>query len=142
MGILSYEEKFENIKGGKAGLAMNLLEGSSSRDSVENGEVIITVSASPVIKLLEGNTYIGSLQHSTSMKIYQVDETLLAKPGYLMVDFTPCIGAPDYDFIENPSHPSKVMEENKFSFFMSQYRHGRIYKFLQLPRDKLFIVVK
>jgi hypothetical protein len=54
MGVMNYEERFDNIKGGKAGLAMNLLESSSVRDNIETGEVIITVSASPVIRMVEG----------------------------------------------------------------------------------------
>ena len=34
MGVLNYEEQFDNIKGGNAGLVLNLLEASSIRDSV------------------------------------------------------------------------------------------------------------
>jgi hypothetical protein len=79
MGILNYEEQFDNIKGGKAGLVLNLVEASSTRDTVEDAEAIITVSATPVIKMVEGNTYIGNLQHTSSYKIYQVDDAILAK---------------------------------------------------------------
>jgi hypothetical protein len=61
MSVLNYEEQFDDIKGGKAGLVLNLVEASSTRDTVENGEVIITVSATPVIKMVDGNTYIGNL---------------------------------------------------------------------------------
>ena len=70
LGVMNYEERFDNIKGGKAGLALNLLEASSIRDSIQDGEAIITVSATPVLKMLEGNTYIANLEHLSSYKIY------------------------------------------------------------------------
>jgi hypothetical protein len=54
MGVMNYEERFDNIKGGKAGLALNLIESSSARDNIQNGEVIITVSATPVLRMMEG----------------------------------------------------------------------------------------
>lgn len=60
LGVMSYQEKFDNIKGGKAGLALNLLDGAVARES-EEAEVFITVSASPVIKINPGQTYIGEL---------------------------------------------------------------------------------
>jgi GTP cyclohydrolase I len=41
MGILNYEEQFDNIKGGKAGLVLNLVEASSTRDTVEDAEAIM-----------------------------------------------------------------------------------------------------
>jgi len=31
MNIMSYQEKFDNISGGKSGLAMNLMDASSTR---------------------------------------------------------------------------------------------------------------
>jgi hypothetical protein len=40
---------------------LNLVEASSTRETVEDAEAIITVSATPVIKMVEGNTYIGNL---------------------------------------------------------------------------------
>jgi hypothetical protein len=106
MGVLNYEEKFEDIKGGKAGLALNLLESSNARESIEDAEVIITVSATPVIKMVEGQTYIGNLAHTSNYKIYQVDELLLAKNGYLMIDMTPCIGELEHVLIDNPNQPA------------------------------------
>lgn len=111
MGILNYEERFENIKGGKAGLALNLYEASSSRETIENAEAIITVSATPIIKMLDGNTYIGNLLHLSSYKIYQVEEAILAKPGYLLVDFTPCIGDTEILYLDNPNVPSPGYKE-------------------------------
>lgn len=70
MGVMNYEERFDDIKGGKAGLALNLLESSTVRDNIDNAEVIITVSASPVLKMIEGQTYIGTLAHNSNYKIY------------------------------------------------------------------------
>lgn len=63
LGIMNYQERFDNIKGGKSGLALNLLEGSVSRDS-DTAEAIITVSASPVLKMVAGTTYLGTLDHT------------------------------------------------------------------------------
>jgi hypothetical protein len=74
---LNYEEQFDNIKGGKAGLVLNLVEASSTRDTVEEAEALITVSATPVIRMVEGSTLIGSLKHTNSYKIYQVDEAVI-----------------------------------------------------------------
>ena len=51
---MSYQEKFEGIKGGSAGLAMNLLEASTTRGADEESYVIITVSATPVLKMASG----------------------------------------------------------------------------------------
>jgi hypothetical protein len=39
------------------------------------------VSATPVLRMMEG----------------------LAKTGYLMIDFTACIGDPEFVFIDNPN---------------------------------------
>lgn len=54
LGIMSYQEKFEGIRGGLAGLAMNLLEASTTRGADEESYVIITVSATPVLKMASG----------------------------------------------------------------------------------------
>ncbi len=142
MGVLNYEERFDDIKGGKAGLALNLLESSSVRDNVDNNEVIITVSATPVLKIVEGQTYIGTLAHTSNYKIYQVDEVLLTKSGYLMIDFTPCVGDPEYVFIDNPNQPAHSVKANLVDQVTTQIKNGREYRYVQLPRKSLYIVVR
>ena len=107
---MNYQERFENIKGGKAGLALNLLEGSTIRDANDQAEAYITVSSSPVLKMLSRTTYIGTLEHSSSFKIYQVEESVLSRSGYLMIEFTPCIGDVEYKLIDNPNQPNRVTE--------------------------------
>ena len=101
LGVMNYEEQFDNIKGGKAGLVLNLVEASSSRDTVEEAEAIITVSATPVIRMVEGSTLIGNLKHTNSYKIYQVDEAVIQKPGFLAIEFTPCIGDTEFLIVDN-----------------------------------------
>lgn len=142
MGVMNYEERFDDIKGGKAGLALNLLESSTVRDNIDNAEVIITVSASPVLKMIEGQTYIGTLAHNSNYKIYQIDELLLAKIGYLMIDFTACLGDPEFVFIDNPNQPANSVKANLVDEAASVTKNGRQYKYVQLPRKSLYIVVR
>jgi hypothetical protein len=52
--------------------------------------------------MVEGNTYIGNLQHLSSYKIYQVDDAVIAGSGFLMIEFTPCIGDTEFLIVENP----------------------------------------
>jgi len=68
--IMSYQEKFENIRGGKSGLALNLVDTSTTRAADQESLVYVTVSATPVLKMALGQTYIGSLEHSSSYRIY------------------------------------------------------------------------
>jgi len=141
---MNYEERFDNIKGGKAGLALNLLEASSIRDQIADAETIITVSATPVIKMVEGNTYIGNLQHSNSYKIYQLDDAVLKKMGFLAIDFTPCIGDPEFLIVDNPNLGSNQRKsELKFEPENTiQNAYGRQYQYIALPKEKLFILVR
>jgi hypothetical protein len=125
MGVMNYEERFDNIKGGKAGLALNLIESSTARDNIQNAEVIITVSATPVLRMMEGQTYIGTLAHNSNYKIYQIDELLLAKTGYLMIDFTPCIGDPEFVFIDNPNQPANSVKASLIDEAGSATKNGR-----------------
>lgn len=81
---------------------MNLRDVNPQRRETEDAEVYITVSASPIIRLVTGTTYIGTLDHIDSFRIYQVEETALAKPGFLMVEFTPCIGETEFKFLDDP----------------------------------------
>jgi hypothetical protein len=52
LGILNYYEKFEGIKGGKSGLALNLFDASKSRENSPDAEAYITISTSSVVKML------------------------------------------------------------------------------------------
>ena len=56
---------------------MNLRDINPQRRDEDDAEVYITVSSSPIIKLVTGNTYIGTLDHTDSFRIYQVEETAL-----------------------------------------------------------------
>jgi hypothetical protein len=107
LGLLNYQERFEGINGGKAGLALNMLEVSNTN---EISFAVITVSASPVIKMLGGTTYMGSLDHLTSFKIYQIDESLLSRNGTVLIEFTPCVGSFNFKVIENLNKPNQEVE--------------------------------
>ena len=60
---------------------MNLLETTNSNEDNHEAEVYITVSVTPLIKMLGGHTYIGNLPNQKAFVIYQIDETLLKTEG-------------------------------------------------------------
>jgi hypothetical protein len=54
---------FNKADPGKSGLALNLFDDSIQRFRAPIGEVIITVTASSVTKMLPGTSYVGALDH-------------------------------------------------------------------------------
>ena len=67
---------------------------------------------------------------------------LLAKSGYLMIDFTQCVGDTEYVFIDNPNQPAQSVKANLVDEVTSQVKNGRQYRYVQLPRKSLYIVVR
>jgi hypothetical protein len=65
-----------------------------------------------------------------------VDEVLLAKPGYLLVDFIACVGDPEFLFIDNPT------SKNPVNFDLGQLKNGKQYRYIVLPRSSLYVVVR
>ena len=68
LGILNYFEQFSSIKGGKAGLAINLLDASTNRPI--EAEAYLTMSTSSLIKMVPESTYVGQLDHTSSFILY------------------------------------------------------------------------
>jgi hypothetical protein len=125
---MSYQEKFDNIRGGKSGLALNLVDTSAIRAADQESLVYVTVSATPVLKMALGQTYIGSLEHYSSYRIYQVTENMLAGTGSLAIEFSPCIGRSEYRLIENPSSPNtldKAVPQPENMWASSSLRNGQ-----------------
>ncbi len=61
-----------------------------------------------------------------------------------MIEFTPCIGDPEFIIVENPQlgkHQSGI-ESKAFSDAVTQNKHGRTFKYIPLPRDNMYILVR
>jgi hypothetical protein len=62
----------------------------------------------------------------------------------LAVEFTPCIGDTEFLIVDNAHLGlNQVGSESKeFAAAITQFKHGRFFKYLPLPRDHVYILVR
>ncbi|CDW74582.1 UNKNOWN [Stylonychia lemnae] len=138
LGILSFQQSFKNVTGGKAGLAINLFDNSLVRKSQFNSQALITVSTSKLIKLEQDTTIMGSITSEIGYMLYQVPETITSKEGYAVIEFSECVGDSQLMFIESPENlvRPKNLEYSSFSQF------GRQYNLIKVPQGGITVLVK
>ncbi len=59
-----------------------------------------------------------------------------------MIEFTACLGDPEIAFIDNPNQPANSVKANLIDETASITKNGRLFKYVQLPRQSLYAVVR
>eukprot|EP00347_Sterkiella_histriomuscorum_P008919 403343241 len=133
-GILTAQKNLK-VKGDKGGLAVSIYNGNLNTF----GEVYITASVSSLVTLYASQTYQGVLRTENSFMIYQADQYFGLAKGFIRIEFADCRGTSQVQILDNVNgHQSRVANID----LKEQYRLGRTYYHVPLPRKNLYVMVK
>lgn len=131
---MTFQREFKNVKGNKAGLAMNLFDNYAERN---HDEAVVTASYSSIQTMLVDTWLLGSIRNENSFLIYKVENSQLKKTkGSMIVEFAECIGESSVKFLKNPDQISTSNDIIKFSV---DKNFGKTYYFIDLPQDLVYI---
>ncbi|CDW91451.1 UNKNOWN [Stylonychia lemnae] len=135
------QEAGYNVKNETGGLLITLQSYEYMYEKL-NGSLptlYITVTTTSMVVMVPRTQYFGQLKTPTSFKMYQIDQDLHIRNGFLLIDFANCQGKGKVSIVDKPDGHQSLISKVDLS---PKEELGRTFLYVPLPRDNLFIMVK